>query len=680
MDHFDERYNDPVLLLGSIAAAVDEIAPLDDAVFAPLRSPRPNLWKVVVPRVCHAMRQCQQPFVIVLDDLHNISNPEALAPLPKLAFCLRAGSTLAIASRQEPEMPLGRLRTQRRLGEVHARELMMTAPEAADLLERTGVELNRSAVERLVERTEGWPAGLYLAALALSGEDDLEQAVEDFYGDDRFVADYVRDAFLDGLPAPDLDFLTRTSLLDRLFGPLCDAVLESEGSAEILQRMARSNMLLVPLDRRDREYRYHALLQEMLKSELSRREPKTETRLHRRASDWYAEHDDIEGAVKHAIEAGDRGLAGDLIWANTAAYASRGHDATLRLWLSHFSEREITASPSLCLTAAMTSLSAGDGARVEHWTAAALEGLKDHPPGGGEMLELEARLIRATGAARDGVARMGADVAGIYELLPGDSPWRSVCRLIEGTSQQLVGELEAAQTLLEEGSRRGEASAPHIQTLCLAQLALIALDNDDQGRADALAEEAIAEVRHFGLTEYPSSSLIFAVAALSRARTESTADATRDVRKATALTSELNDLSPWYEAEVRVVTARALLLLDDLPAARSLLAQAARYVHRTPDATVIRGWIERAWSEIDTARSVVGRWPLSPAELRALHFLPTHLTFREIADDLFVSANTVKTQARSIYRKLGVSSRAEAVACARGAGLLDETDPPRPSV
>jgi LuxR family maltose regulon positive regulatory protein len=674
----DERYNDPVLLLGSIAAAIDEITPLDDGVFAPLLSPRPNLGDVVVPRLCHALRQCEQPFVIVLDDVHNLDNPEALRPLPGLASCLNAGSTLAITSREEPEMPLGRLRTQRRLGEVGARELMMTVPEAADLLEEAGLELDRAAVERLVERTEGWPAGLYLAALALSAEDDVERAVADFYGDDRFVADYVRDAFLDGLSAPDLDFLTRTSLLDRLFGPLCDAVLESGGSTEMLRRMARSNMLLVPLDRRDREYRYHALLQEMLRSELRRRDPGAEAQLHRRASDWYAEHDDVEGAVKHAIEAGDRGRAADLIWANAAGYAGRGRDATLRLWLSQFSEREITESPSLCLTAATTGLSAGDGAQVEHWTATALESLKDAAPGGDEMLALAARVIRATGAARDGVAQMGADVAGIYELLPGDSPWRSVCRLIEGTSHQLAGELERAQTLLEEGSRRGEASAPHIQTLCLAQLALIALDNDDQERADALAEEAIDQVRHFGLAEYPSSSLIFAVAALSRARNGSAADATRDLRKATELTSELNDLSPWYEAEVRVVAARALLLLDDVPAARAHLAQAARYLHRTPDATVIRGWIERAWAEIDTARSVVGRWPLSPAELRLLHFLPTHLTFREIADDLFVSANTVKTQARSIYRKLGVSSRAEAVACARGAGLLDEMSAPHP--
>ena len=329
----DERYDDPVLLLGSIAAAIDEIEPLDDAVFAPLLSPRPNLWKVVVPRICHALRQCERPFVVVLDDLHTLSNPEALAPLPELAGCLNAGSTLAITSREEPDMPLGRLRTQHRLGEVTARELMMTAAEAADLLEQAGLELDGPTVERLVERTEGWPAGLYLAALALSTEDDLDRALEDFYGDDRFVADYVRDAFLEGLPPSELDFLTRTSLLDRLFGPLCDSILESEGSAETLKRLARSNMLLVPLDRRDQEYRYHALFQEMLKAELQRRGSHLETLLHERASRWYAEHDDVDRAVKHAIAAGNRERAGDLIWANTAGYASRGRDATLRRWL-----------------------------------------------------------------------------------------------------------------------------------------------------------------------------------------------------------------------------------------------------------------------------------------------------------------------------------------------------------
>ena len=437
-------------------------------------------------------------------------------------------------------MPLGRLRTQRRLGEVGARDLVMTPAEAADLLEEAGLQLDGPAVERLVERTEGWPAGLYLAALALGAEDDVERAVEDFYGDDRLVADYVRDAFLEGLTAAELEFLTRTSLLDRLFGPLCDAILEQDGSAEMLRRLARSNMLLVPLDRRDHEYRYHALLQEMLQAELQRHGGHLEAALHERASRWYAEHDDIDHAVEHAIAAGNRDRAGELIWANTAAYASRGRNATLRRWLAEFSDREITESPALCLTAATTSLSAGDGARVEHWTAAAAEGVKAaRPTPESTSLESAARVIRAAGAARDGVVQMRADVVGAYEGLPADSPWRSLCRLIEGVSYHLTGDRNTARTLLEEGSRRGGARGT--------------------ARADPLSRPARAgqprRVRpgaglherragdggggHFAVADYPTSGLVFAVAgALVRARSGRTQDASADLRKATELMSE----------------------------------------------------------------------------------------------------------------------------------------------
>ncbi len=536
----DERYDDPLLLLGSIAAAVDEIEPLDDGVFAPLLSPVPDVSNVVVPRVCQALRELERPFVIVLDDLHKVHNPEALGPLPELAASLNAGSTLAITSREEPEMPLGRLRTQRRLGEVGARDLVMTPAEAADLLEEAGLELDGPAVERLVERTEGWPAGLYLAALALGTEDDVERAVEDFYGDDRLVADYVRDAFLEGLPAFELDFLTRTSLLDRLSGPLCDAILERDGSAEILRHLARSNMLLVPLDRRDLEYRYHSLLQEMLRAELQRQGRHLEAPLHERASRWYAEHDDIDHAVKHAIAAGNRDRAGELIWANTAGYASRGRNATLRRWLAEFSDREIAESPALCLTAATTSLSAGDGARVEHWTAAAAEGVKAAPSTPESVsLESAARVIRAAGAARDGVVQMRADVVDAYDLLAGRQPVAvAVPPDSRGTSYHLTGDRQTARTLLEEGSRRGGAAAPHVQTLCLAQLALISLDESDHEQAYTSAELAMAEVTHFAVADYPTSGLVFAVAALVRARSGRTRDASADLRKATELMSQ----------------------------------------------------------------------------------------------------------------------------------------------
>ena len=224
-------------------------------------------------------------------------------------------------------------------------------------------------------------------------------------------------------------------------------------------------------------------------------------------------------------------------------------------------------------------------------------------------------------------------------------------------------------------ARGAEAqAAPNVATHCLAQLALVALDEEDPEGAEALVDHAMSKVDHFGLGDDSSQALPPAVASLVRAGRGRVEEATRDLKAAGDLLAGLNDFSPWYEAETRIVLARALLLLDDVAGARARLAEAGRFLRQTADATVLREWLERAWQEGDAARSVTGRWPLSPAELRLLHFLPTHLTFREIADELFVSANTVKTQARAVYQKLGVSSRAEAVACARAAGLLDTAE------
>ena len=176
-----------------------------------------------------------------------------------------------------------------------------------------------------------------------------------------------------------------------------------------------------------------------------------------------------------------------------------------------------------------------------------------------------------------------------------------------------------------------------------------------------------------GLGETPTQAIVPAVAAFVAALNGEAAPASRHVKQARALLAKLVEMSPWYQAETRIVIARALARLDDVAGARAQLADAARDLRQTPDAPKLREWVQKAWSEADSA-SASGRWPLSPAELRLLHFLPTHLSFREIADELFVSPNTVKTQARSVYQKLGVSSRAEAVACARTAGLLQSDD------
>jgi LuxR family transcriptional regulator, maltose regulon positive regulatory protein len=669
----DDRHNDPALLLGAIASLLDRIEPIDEEVFAPLATTRAGVSSAVVPRLCAVLRERREPFVLVLDDLDSIENPECFEPLAKVAQAIPVGSQLAVASRVEPRLPIGRMRANRLLAEVGAEDLVMTTREASRVLAACGVRVGLDSVRRLVERTEGWPAGIYLAALSLSRTPKAEAALADFHGDDRLVVDYLRDVFLSDLDRETLDFLIRTSILDRLSGELCDAVLERQGSAELLRRLVRSNLLVVPLDGRDRTYRYHALLREMLLSELLRADAAVASGLHARASAWYRDHGDIDRAVSHAIDSGDRELAGELIWANSAVHESSGRHATVRGWLANFSDAQLAESPRLCLARATGHLAEGDGGAVERWTAVALERLEASGPGydAGESLALAARIIRASGAARDGVVAMGADVGAAFPSLPSDSPWRPLCRLIEGASLHLTSDREGARRVLEDGARMGAAAMPSIQALCRTQLALIALDEGDLGEAERLVGLAVSETDHYGLGDYPTQALVFAVSALVGARRGRSDAASADAKTSVRLLSGLTELSPWYEAETRITLARALLLLDDGLAARTHLTDAARYLRNAEDATVLHEWLDRAAAEVEAAGSVGGRWPLTPAELRLLHALPTHLSFREIADRQFVSPNTVKTQARSIYRKLGVSSRAEAVACARAAGLLD---------
>jgi LuxR family maltose regulon positive regulatory protein len=484
------------------------------------------------------------------------------------------------------------------------------------------------------------------------------------------VADYLRDEFLARQSPDEMTFLIATSVLDRMTGPLCDAVLGCEGSAQTLRRLSRSNLLVVPLDRKDEQYRYHALMREMLASELHRLGEHREAELHARASQWYAGEGDLDRAIPHAISAGNVEEAARLIWANTADYESHGREATMRRWLDRFTEDEIAASPYLSLAKATNHTSRGEGAQCDRWTATAKSALANVPEAERGPLEAAAALMRAGAVARDGIAKVGEDAARTYPLFPDESPFRSMCRLLEGAAHHLAGDRDRARPALEEAAHRGAAAAPTVHTIALAQLALLELEAGDGGAAAALTLRATSQASRFGLDDYPILALVYAVSALMRAKRGGVEEATRQARRSAALLEQLTDFSPWYEAEARIVLARALLLLDDVSAARGHLGAAERLLRKTSDAVVLQVWLEEASQEVESVAGLDGRWPLTTAELRLLHFLPSHLSFREIGEQLFVSTNTVKTQAQAIYRKLGVSSRAEAVACAEAAGLV----------
>jgi LuxR family transcriptional regulator, maltose regulon positive regulatory protein len=610
----------------------------------------------------------ERPFVLVLDDVHRLRSPAAVEALQAIADAVPQGSQLVLASRVEPALPIGRLRAQGRLVDLRQSDLATSRREAATMLQLAGLELPAEDVLVLLERTEGWPAGLYLAALSLRGKQDMHRAVSRFAGDDRLMADYVRDELLGALADDQRVFLRRTSVLDSLSGSLCDAVLGSRGSGEVLRGMSRSNMLVIPLDNSDASYRYHAVLARMLQAELGRVEPQFEAELHRRASAWYAGAGDIDRAIVHAIHGGDVARAGELLWGSAAEHVLDGHAADVRRWLDQLAPDQIAGHPTLALTAAASHLADGDRDQVEHWTSIAAHG---HTASGGSI-GAGIAMMRAA-VAREGIGRMTDDAARAQADMPDDSPWRSLCCLLEGVGEHLGGDIEAGRARLEEGARRGAIAGRSVQVLCLAQLALIAIDEGDWEQGPLLASRARAQVERMDLADYPTCAFVYAVSALVRAHRDRVEDAQADRRKAIELLTMLVDYAPWYEVETRIVLARAALRLGDVTGTRTLLGEASRMLARADDAGVLRRWIDELWSQAAafTATAIVGPSSLTTAELRVLALMPTHLSFREMGRRLHVSANTVKTHAHAVYRKLGVCSRSEAVVRAAETGLLD---------
>ena len=624
----------------------------------------------LVASVRRTVHDTEPPTVLVVDNAHRVSTPETFDALHDVARSMQPGSQLALASRCEPGLPVGSLRAHRRVFELRTGDMAMTRSEASALLTAAGIQLASDGLDTLMDRTEGWPAGLYLAALALRAQPNVDVALSHFGGDDHVVADYLRDELMARLEPKQVAFLLRTSILETLSGPVCDAVLGHGGSGRILATLARSNVLLVSLDRGGTTYRYHPLFREMLHSELRRLEPLLEPELHARASSWHEEHGDVDSAIHHAVAAGDPEHCGELLWRHAGSYIGHGRNDALAGWLSHFNDDQLAAAPSLAVAAAGSRLAAGDGQQASHWAAAAGRRLARRSPSKRGALDGAAGLVQAL-LERD-LAQMGRDAARACALAPEHDESRSFSDLLVGVSHQLAGDRQRARAALDDGARSSAVAAPHVQALCLAQLALLEIDEDDWDVAAILTERARARVEGCGLAEYPIVALVYAVSALTRSHGRRVADAERDLRTAATLVDMLVDFVPWYEAETRVSIARASLGLSDVAGARSLIAEAARLVRSGPESPTLRAWITDACSQLEAATgSAEDGLTLTAAELRVLRMLPTHLSFPAIAKQLFVSPNTVKTHVRALYRKLDASSRSEAVSHAAAAGLLD---------
>jgi LuxR family transcriptional regulator, maltose regulon positive regulatory protein len=650
----DAEDSDPRNLVRAIAVALDGVEPSGlDATRAALH------------RLAGSLIRREGPAVLVLDNVEALRTAESRRVLTTLWPAFGGGLQLVLASRGDAGLPIARLRVHGESMELRTEDLAMTRSEASAFLRRAGVDLTTDQAHGLARRTQGWPAGLHLATLSLHAQARDHPDVDEFTGDDRIVVDYVRQELLSGLSRAELEFLTRTSVLDPLSPELCDELLGRTDSARMLARLSHSNVLLAPLDRRDSAYRYHELFAEALRAELRSAEPGRDAELHRHASAWWGARGDAERAIDHAIEAHDLQRAARLLWEGALEHCGRSEHAVVWSRLHRFPAAELDRSPLLALVAAGTSLVEGNLDEAERWAAVARRAAD-----GTKVVRAGLALVRA-GIGRGALAEVSEGASEADELLGPPSPWRSLSGLLSGVALQLTGERDRALERLRDGAHRAAVAAPLVQVLCLAQLALLAAEDDDLERAAMFADRATSQIRRCGLEGCPSAALALAVSAELRARGGQVAEATSEQEQALRLLERIVDPSPWYEAECRILVARTAYGLSGPAAGARHLDQAARAVARVPDACVLRDWLEQARAQVELGGSAGAEWSLTTAELRVLRFLPSHLAFREIADRLYVSPNTVKTHARGIYRKLDVSSRGDAVEVARGAGLLD---------
>ncbi len=612
--------------------------------------------------------------VVALDDAHLVAPEVVREVIESVLKELPQGSMFALASRTEPELPVGRLRAHRAIVEIRMHDLAMTPPEAAVLLRSAGLELDPQDVHTLVRCTEGWPAALYLAALSLLEDPDALAHLGGFRGDDHLLSEYLRDEVLSALPEKLLSFLRRTSVLDQLNGAVCDAVLQSRGSARILAELGSTTQLLEPLDPAHDSYRWHPLFRDSLLGEQHRTGPELEPQLRLRASIWYEEHGDTDRAIEQAAQAGDAERTGELLSKHLVSYLAQGRNHQVGNWLRHFSHDQIAHSAPMALCAAHSGLVRGAIEEAQRWALSAAAASERDPAGESVPSTAAGLAVLEAMLARSGAIGMRQAAERAHALAPADSEWHPLSCAVRGVAEHLVGDRAAATRLLEEAIDLGGDTMPLPTAICLAQCAMIAGEQNDWALATELTDRGARLITDHGLARDPMTALAFAASAAARAHQGRVDEAKRDLRRAVDLLEKLGSFVSWYGAEARLLLAHASLWLADIAGARTLLAQASRLARRTPDAVVFDHWFEDAWSYMDTLAetNLAGVSSLTIAELRILRFLPSHRSFREIAAQLGVSANTVKTQAHAVYRKLGAASRSEAVARALDAGLLGQ--------
>jgi LuxR family maltose regulon positive regulatory protein len=670
----DASDSDPIRFWSYAIEALRTVAPeLGSRSLALLRAPGVDLVGEMLPVMIGELQAYGRPLVLALDDYHQLHGDAVHAGLRRLLEYLPDHICVAIATRTEPPLQVPRLRARGQLVEVDADELRFSRTEAATLLnELLDLGLADEDVAALHQRAEGWPAAIYLAGLSLRNRADRRGFIAKFAGDDRHIVDYLGDEVLADLDADTRQLLLRTSIIDRVNGALCDAVTATTGSARKLDMLARSNLFVVPLDERRDWYRYHHLFRACLNAELQLESPDLVRELHRRATRWFQRTGEVTEAINHAIAAQELSAASELLATHWNGVVSTGGLRTVEMWLMALPEHVVTGDARLCMARAWTSFAKGALEEV-------LPCLKT-----AEAAPVPGPLLDGTTSVASGAATLRAS----YWLRMGDfgktvsyardaleleqGPWRAISANCLGTAFYWLDETAQARQQLEATIEVGRELVPLVALFAVGLLALMDCERQDWNAVSRRMHGARQMIEAGGLGEYWMTAGVQLAGGLASEHVGEHDKAEMEVARSLVL---------YRRSQAPVETANALLQLARIhlrqghrAVAKDEIDEAAMLVRSCPDPGPR---IQRLlWQAGHAHRSARRAWrptvaaELSEGELRVLHLLASELTQREIGAELYVSLNTVKSHTRSIFRKLGASSREQAVARAREFKLI----------
>jgi LuxR family transcriptional regulator, maltose regulon positive regulatory protein len=672
----DRSDNDPVWFWMYVVAALQKVCAGVGTRAVQLLAMGADPVQVVLPTLLNDLDTVASPVVLILDDYHLVVNRAVHEQLAFLIGRMPVNLRLVVATRSDPMLPLARLRACGDLVEMRSDDLRFGVGEARHLLNGVlELGLADEDVELLHRRTEGWAAGLYLAALSLAGRADAAAFIRTFAGDNRHIVDYLMAEVLDSQPAQMRGFLLRTSVLGRLSGALCDAMLQTSGSASVLEQMERENLFVVPLDMSRRWYRYHHLFGELLRAELHRSQPDVVAGLHQRAAGWFVAEGLVDEAVRHLVAAGDIGGSADLIAADWVNEFNSGGLSTVSGWLDLLPVESVRRDPRLSAARAWIALNVGQFDEAHDWIeaieASCAAGTAEHGSLAAQLVAL--REIHAFKMGQIAAVRKAA--SGVVTVDFGDAPWaRLAADVIYGAALYFSGCIDQAQAAFGRAVALAEKVGDRRRRIyALGYLALIAAESGQ------LADAEYQIRRATGIGTDPAGGEHFVNAIVSLA-----AATVFDMRGDVAAAAEAAQLAVSLARKGAGILelAKALLLnaktakdLGDHQSAAASRNEASALMRECTDTDIAHTVLTAA--QPSNAVTVGPRTggdtiveELTAKEHEVLGLLATRLSRREIGQRLYISLNTVKTHQRALYRKLGVENRNAAITRACELGLL----------